>query len=121
MDLVLLLGVGMVFTALFLVLAAVGGLTRERAASARSMEVLEALTTAPDESSRSSTPPSRSGCWCPSSVGPGIGRKITPADANDRIREKLDKAGNPRAGRSSAWWPARRSASASRWCSRCCC
>ena len=25
----------------------------------------------------------------------GLGRRLTPADANDRIREKLERAGNP--------------------------
>lgn len=96
MDLVLLLGVGMVFTALFLVLAAVGGLTGERAGVARSMEVLEALTTAPDELKQELNPSFEERVLVPFlGWAQRVGRKITPADANDRIREKLDKAGNP--------------------------
>ena len=43
------MGFGLIFVALFLVFAAVGGLTKERPGVNRSIAVLEALTAAPDE------------------------------------------------------------------------
>ncbi len=46
---ILPVGFGLIFVALFLVFAAVGGLTKERAGVNRSIAVLEALTAAPEE------------------------------------------------------------------------
>ncbi len=49
MDVILPVGFGLVFVALFLVFAAIGGLTKEDAGVNRSIAVLEALTAAPEE------------------------------------------------------------------------
>ena len=49
---VILIGFGMIFVALFLVFAAIGGLTRERGGVNRSIAVLEAITAAPEEMTR---------------------------------------------------------------------
>lgn len=96
MTLVLLLGISLVFLAMFLVLASIGGLSREQAGVNRSMQVLEALTAAPEEMTKELDPSFSERVVFPLlGRAQGFGRKLTPADAGERIREKLDKAGNP--------------------------
>ena len=46
---VLLAGIGLIFVSLFLVLGAVGGLTKEATGVGRSLQVLEAMTSVPDD------------------------------------------------------------------------
>jgi len=96
MSLMLPVAFGLVFVALFLVFAAVGGLTKERAGVNRSIAVLEALTAAPDEMKVELEPNFSDRVLFPLlSRAQTMGRRLTPEDANDRIREKLDLAGNP--------------------------
>jgi tight adherence protein C len=92
----LILGVLCVFAALFLIFGAFGGFGRERAGVNRSLAVLNALTGAPKEMTDELEAPFADRVLFPLlSRAQGLGRRITPADANDRLREKLDLAGNP--------------------------
>ena len=90
-------GMAMIFVALFLVFASVGGLNKEQTGVNRSLSVLDALTAAPDEMKKELDAPFADRVLFPLLARTqGLGRKLTPADANDRIREKLERAGNPR-------------------------
>jgi tight adherence protein C len=90
------LAFGMIFLALFLVFAAVGGLTKERAGVGRSIAVLEALTSAPDEMKGELDSSFTERVLFPLlSRTQSMGRRLTPEDASERIREKLELAGNP--------------------------
>lgn len=96
MSMILVLGVALVFVSLFMMLAAVGGLTKERVGVNRSLEVLEALTSAPEEMQRELDASFEERILFPLlNKTQGFGRRFTPADAGERLREKLDKAGNP--------------------------
>ncbi len=96
MNLILPVGFGLIFVALFLVFAAVGGLTQERSGVNRSIAVLEALTAAPAEMKVELEPSFSDRVLFPLLARTqAMGRRLTPEDANDRIREKLDLAGNP--------------------------
>jgi len=93
---VLVLGVILIFAALFVLFAAVGGLTPERGGVNRSIAVIEALTSAPEEMKKELEPPFSERVLLPLLARlQGIGRKLSPDDANERLREKLDLAGNP--------------------------
>lgn len=90
-------GVGLIFVALFLVLGSFGALVKEPTGLNRSLAVIEALTQAPDEMKVELDPPFAERILFPLlSRVQGIGRRLTPADASERLRAKLDKAGNPR-------------------------
>ncbi|MGN6252343.1 MAG: type II secretion system F family protein [Marmoricola sp.] len=92
----MLLGVALIFAALFLVLASVGGLTAERSGVSRSLAVLEALTSAPQEMKEELDQPFTERVLFPLLArAQGLGRRFTPDDAGERIRAKLDRAGNP--------------------------
>ena len=89
-------GMTMIFVALFLVFASVGGINKEQSGVTRSLSVLDALTAAPDEMKKELDAPFADRVLFPLLARTqGLGRKMTPADANDRIREKLEQAGNP--------------------------
>jgi tight adherence protein C len=92
----LLLGALLIFAALFAVFAAIGGLTAERTGVNRSLAVLEALTSAPKDMTTELEPPFRERVLLPLLArAQGVGRALTPADASQRLRGKLDLAGNP--------------------------
>ena len=90
------LGIGLIFLGLFVAVSLVGGLTKEQSGVNRSIAVLDALTTAPDEVKEELDAP-----FVDRVVFPllarwhGLGRRLTPTDANERLREKLETAGNP--------------------------
>jgi tight adherence protein C len=89
-------GIAMIFLALFLVLASVGGLSKEQTGVNRSLAVLEALTSAPDELKQELDAPFADRVLFPLLArAQGLGRRLTPSDSNERIREKLELAGNP--------------------------
>jgi len=97
MNIVLPVGFGLIFVALFLVFGAVGGLTKERAGVNRSIAVLEALTAAPEEMKLELEANFSDRVLFPLLArAQRMGRRLTPEDASDRIREKLDMAGNPK-------------------------
>jgi tight adherence protein C len=96
MTMVLLGGVAMVFVALFILFAAVGGLQPEARGVNRSLAVLEAMTSAPTEISKEFDRPFGERVLEPLyQRATKLGRRITGADAAERIRHKLDLAGNP--------------------------
>ena len=95
-SLILPLGFVMIFAALFLVFASVGGIHKERAGVGRSIAVLEALTAAPEEMTRELESGFTDRVLFPLLArAQRMGRRLTPEDASERIREKLEKAGNP--------------------------
>jgi tight adherence protein C len=96
MALIMTVGFVLIFVSLFLLFAAVGGLTQERAGVGRSLAVLEALTAAPDEMKTELDSTFSDRVLFPLLARTQrIGRRLTPEDASDRIREKLELAGNP--------------------------
>ncbi len=96
MTLILPAGFAMIFVALFVVFASVGGLTKERSGVNRSIAVLEALTAAPEEMKRELDSTFTDRVLFPLlSRTQRMGRRLTPEDASERIRTKLEMAGNP--------------------------
>jgi tight adherence protein C len=89
-------GIAGIFLGIFLALTAVGVLGNERTGVSKSLAVLEAFSAAPSEL-RSDVEPS----FEDRVIAPllertlALGRKLTPADHADRIRHKLELAGNP--------------------------
>lgn len=94
--LALLVGIIGIFGALFLSMTAVGVFTNETKGLSKSLEVMKAFTTAPEAMQKELEP-----SFSERVTGPllqrfvGVGRKLTPADYADRIRQRLDVAGNP--------------------------
>jgi tight adherence protein C len=93
---ILFLGVALVFVALFVVFAAIGGLQSETRGVNRSLAVLEAMTSAPTEMTKELDKTFGERVLEPLYERANrLGRRMTGADAADRIRHKLDLAGNP--------------------------
>lgn len=91
----LLLGTVLIFAALFIVFAAVGTGAERRGVS-RSIEVLEAMTSAPTELKAELDKPFGERVLEPLyQRAQLLGRRITGADQVERIRQRLDRAGNP--------------------------
>lgn len=92
----LLIGALLIFGALFLVFAAVGGLSPERTGVSRSLAVLQAMTDAPDELTAELDRPFGERILEPLYARlQRTGERLTGADQVERIRTRLDKAGNP--------------------------
>ncbi|MEO7351390.1 MAG: type II secretion system F family protein [Marmoricola sp.] len=95
-SLILPLGFVMIFAALFLMFASIGGIHKEREGIGRSIAVLEALTAAPEEMKGELDSGFTDRVLFPLLArSQAMGRRLTPEDASERIREKLEKAGNP--------------------------
>lgn len=93
---VLLLGSVMIFAALFMLFAAIGGVGAERHGVSRSIEVLQAMTSAPEALTAELDRPFGERVLEPLyQRAQVIGRRMTGADQVERIRQKLDRAGNP--------------------------
>ncbi|HEX2893528.1 MAG TPA: type II secretion system F family protein [Marmoricola sp.] len=93
---VMLAGIGLIFVALATAIAALALSPRGEVGVNRSMAVLEALTSAPKEMKEELDVPFSERVLMPLLArAQGIGRRLTPADANERIHEKLELAGNP--------------------------
>ena len=92
----LLVGVVCIFGGMFVAFAAIGGLTQEVPGVNRSLSVLEALTNAPEQMRNELDLPFADRVLSPL-LGrvQGLTRRLTPSDAGDRIRHKLELAGNP--------------------------
>jgi tight adherence protein C len=92
----LLLGLAAIFLAIVLLLTTVGTITAERQAVSRSLAAVEAIQTAPSSMTSELDRP-----FGDRVVSPGmqrladLGRRFTPSNQADRIRRKLDLAGNP--------------------------
>ncbi|HEY9565478.1 MAG TPA: type II secretion system F family protein [Nocardioides sp.] len=94
---VLVLGAVLIFAALFIVFAAIGGLSAERQGVSRSLEVLEAMTSSPEELTKESDKSVSERVMDPLLARTQkLGRRITGADQAERIRAQLDRAGNPK-------------------------
>ncbi len=95
MTMLFIMGVLLVFTALGLLASAI----RNAAPStgvARSIELIEAMTTAPSELTKDLDKPFGERVLMPlQNRFVGIGRRLSGADSAERIRRKLDLAGNP--------------------------
>ncbi|MCX6395857.1 MAG: type II secretion system F family protein [Propionibacteriales bacterium] len=91
------IGIALIFGALVIVIATLALAPHNDLGVNRSIEVLEALTSAPKEMTAEIDAPFGDRVLLPLLArAQGLGRRLTPADANDRIHEKLELAGNPR-------------------------
>ena len=94
MTLLLVMGAALVFLAILLVSAALGD--AEARGLNRSLAVLEAMSSGPAELTEELDRPFAERVLAPlRSASLRIGRRFTGADSGDRIRHKLDLAGNP--------------------------
>ncbi len=97
MTTVLLIGgiVG-VFAAIFLMLTAIGVFTNEARGVSKSLAVIEAFSAAPADMRAELEPSFQDRVLTPLMDRTlGIGKKLTPADHGERMRVKLEVAGNP--------------------------
>jgi tight adherence protein C len=95
-TLVLLGGLLAIFAAIFLALTAVGVFTNEARGVSKSLAVIEAFTAAPAELRQELEPSFQDRVLTPLTDRTlGIAKKLTPQDHNERIRQKLEVAGNP--------------------------
>lgn len=93
---IMVAGIALIFVALVIVIAALALSPRGEVGVNRSMAVLEALTAAPKEMKEELDAPFADRVLVPLLArAQGLGRRLTPADANERIHEKLELAGNP--------------------------
>lgn len=95
-EIFLLAGVTGIFAGIFLSLTAVGVFTNESRGVSKSLAVVEAFSTAPQEMKAELEPDFRDRVLNPL-LGrmTGLGRRLTPADYNERVLAKLNVAGNP--------------------------
>ena len=94
--LLLMLGAGMLFSALVIGLSIMGVLTSERRAVARSVAAVQALSSAPSIMTQELDRPFTERVIAP--LGErlvGVGKMITRADTASKIAYRLDIAGNP--------------------------
>jgi tight adherence protein C len=92
--LLLIMGAALVFLAIFMVSTALGD--AEARGLNRSLAVLEAMASGPAELSKDLDKPFAERVLAPlRATALRIGRRFTGADTGDRIRRKLDLAGNP--------------------------
>lgn len=93
----LVVGLAGVFAALFLCMAAVTLSDNSERGISKSLAVMQAFSAAPQEMRDELQPSFQDRVLTPLMDRTlGIGRKLTPADFNERIRHKLELAGNPR-------------------------
>ena len=92
----LIAGLGAIFVALVLSLAAIGVFTNEARGVSKSLAVVQAFTTAPELLKKELEPSFNDRVLTPLlNRFVHIGKKFTPADHSERIRQRLDVAGNP--------------------------
>ena len=89
-------GLVAIFTAIFLLLAALGVFTNEARGVSKSLVVMQAFSAAPAELRAELEPSFQDRVLAPLLDRTlSIGKKLTPSDHADRIRHKLEVAGNP--------------------------
>jgi tight adherence protein C len=94
--LILVLGFVGVFLGLLLSLTAIGVFTNEQRGVSKSLAVVEAFSAAPEAMQKELEPSFNDRVLTPLLERlVGLGKRITPADHAERIRRKLDIAGNP--------------------------
>ena len=93
---IMVAGIALIFIALVVLIAALALSPRGEVGVSRSIAVLEALTSAPQEMKKEIDAPFTERVLLPLLArAQGLGRRLTPADANERIHLKLELAGNP--------------------------
>lgn len=93
----MILGIGLIFVALVVAIGVMALAPRSDLGVNRSIAVIEAMTSAPEELTKELDAPFSERVLLPLLArAQGIGRRLTPADSNDRLHEKLELAGNPR-------------------------
>src|SRR5680860_120803 len=93
---VLYLGIGGIFVGVLLSLTAVGVFTNESRGVSKSLAVLEAFTAAPAALKKEIESSFNDRVLTPFlDRFIGLGKKLTPADHSERIRHRLELAGNP--------------------------
>ncbi len=96
MSPVVIIAFAMIFLAMLLVFGAVGGIFKEQTGVNRSLAVLEAITAAPEEMKGDLEASFSDRVLFPLLARTQrMGRRLTPEDASERIRERLELAGNP--------------------------
>src|SRR3954454_6989125 len=95
-SLILVVGLSGIFISLFLMLTAIGVFTNEARGVSKSLAVIQAFSAAPAEL-RTELEPNFQVRVLPPLLDRtlGLGKKLTPADHAERIRQKLEIAGNP--------------------------
>lgn len=102
-TLMLAAGCGAVFLGIVLALVAAGVMSGNRSGVSRSLHLLDAFTQAPESMQKELDPGFKERVLLPTTKWfGGMGRRLTPLDHNDRMRQKLDAAGNP-----GGWTPER--------------
>ncbi len=92
----LIVGLGAIFVALVLSLTAIGVFTNEARGVSKSLSVVQAFTTAPEQLKKELEPSFNDRVLTPLlNRFVEIGKKFTPTDHGERIRQRLDVAGNP--------------------------
>lgn len=95
-ELIVVAGLSAVFVSIFLALTAIGVFTNEVSGVSKSLAVIKAFSAAPSEMRQELEPSFQDRV-----LGPlldrtlGLGKKLTPSDHAERIRHKLEVAGNP--------------------------
>lgn len=98
-DLMLVVGLAGIFLAIVLLLTIIGAITSERQAVNRSLAAVSAIQGAHGSLSAELDRPFGERVLSPGMVRlTAVGRRFTPQDQADRVKHKLDLAGNP-----SAW------------------
>ncbi len=92
----LVIGLAGIFVSLFLMLSAIGVFTNEARGVNKSLAVLQAFSSAPAALHVELEPGFQARVLSPLLDRTlGLGKKLTPADHAERIRQKLEVAGNP--------------------------
>jgi len=95
-TLLLVLGLAAVVGAIVLLFVGVGVLSSAKSGVGRSLEVLEAFSSAPASMTDEFDPGFKTRVVDPTNAWFGrLGRRLTPGDHHTRMRAKLDAAGNP--------------------------
>lgn len=95
-TLALLIGMAGIFVAVFVSLVAVGAFNNEARGVSKSLAVVEAFSAAPAVMQEELDPSFRDRVLMPGLERlSGVSRRFTPADYGERVRERLERAGNP--------------------------
>src|SRR5881409_2195584 len=95
-HLILVVGLAGFFVGLLLLLATIGAITTERAQVGRSLAAVQAMQGAPASLRRELDQPFSNRVVVPAFTRfAQFGRRISPSGQADRIRRRLDLAGNP--------------------------
>lgn len=95
-TLLLFIGIGSIFFALLLTLAAVAVFDNDARGVSKSLAVVQAFSAAPEALKKELEPSFNDRVLSPLlDRFVGIGKKFTPSDHTERIRQKLEVAGNP--------------------------